>query len=38
MISNEKVMEIYNFGFGWFYIQGHLQNLNFKILEIQMQI
>jgi hypothetical protein len=46
MISNEKdinykvvgLIKSYNFGFGRFSIWGHLQNLNFKILELQIQI
>jgi hypothetical protein len=46
MISNEKVInyrvvvliEIYNFGCGCFFIRDHLQNLNFKIFELQIQI
>jgi len=46
MISNEKLInykvviliEIYNFGFGRFFIQGCLKILVFKILKLQIQI
>jgi hypothetical protein len=46
MISNEKLInykvvlliEIYNFSFGGFSIQGCLKILIFKILKLQMQI
>jgi len=45
MVSNEKVInnkvvvliEIYNFGFGQFYIRGRLKIVNFKILELHIQ-